>query len=278
MTTIIPMTINTAQIATTMLDDFLTRAIIAAVLVVLASAPLGCFVLWRRMAYFGDAISHAALLGVAIALATGISIIAGVLLVCLTVAVIVNQSTTRRFGSDSLLGVMAHGALALALVALSFMPDQRVDLNALLFGDILSVSRVDLAIMASVTIAILAWLTLRWKPLLLATLSPELATASGLNAKRETLLLTLALALLVATSIKIIGALLITALLILPAAAARPLARSPHAMALWAIALGLIAAGSGILGAFQWNTPTGPSIVVGALMLVIITHGASRLR
>jgi zinc transport system permease protein len=261
-----------------MLDDFLIRAIIAATLVVLASAPLGCFVLWRRMAYFGDAISHAALLGVALALMFSMSITIGVLLVCLTVAAIVNQSTSHRVGSDTLLGVTAHGALALALVALSLMPDQRVDLNALLFGDILSVSKLDLGVFALVTTAILGWLAFRWKPLLLATLSPELATASGIKARRETLFLTLALALLVATSIKIIGALLITALLILPAAAARPLASSPHSMALFALILGLISAGVGIAGSLQFNTPTGPSIVVGALLFVLITNGLNRLR
>jgi zinc transport system permease protein len=280
MTTIIPMNmgITTTQIATTMLDDFLTRAIIAAVLVVIISAPLGCFVLWRRMAYFGDAISHAALLGVALSLMFSISISVGVLLVCLAVAAIVNQSTSRRTGPDTILGVIAHGALAVALVALSLMPDQRVDLNALLFGDILSVSKLDLGVMAVITLGLLGWLSWRWKPLLLATLSPEHATASGLNAKRETLFLTLALALLVATSIKIIGALLITALLILPAAAARPLAKSPHTMVFTALAIGLIAATTGIIGSLQFNTPTGPSIVVGALVLVLITNGLQRLR
>ena len=164
-----------------MLDDFLLRAALAGVGVALAAAPLGCFVVWRRMAYFGDATSHAALLGVALALSLDLPVFAGVLVVALAMAVIVATLNGRNVSTDALLGVLAHGALAIGLVAVSLLPNQRVDLSAYLFGEILAVTKGDLAVIwggAAVSIALLVW---RWQALLSATLNPDLATASGLN-------------------------------------------------------------------------------------------------
>lgn len=244
-----------------MLDDFILRAALAGLGVALAAAPLGCFVIWRRMAYFGDATSHAALLGVALALATELPITAGVLLVALVMALVISTLSGRNVSADALLGVMAHSALALGLVAVSLLPGQRVDLSSYLFGEILAVTRFDLAVIwgGALTVALLlAW---RWSALLAATLNPDLAQASGGNPKREQLILTLALAIMVAVAIKVVGALLIAAMLIIPAATARPFARTPETMALWAMVLGALAALGGLMASLEFDTPTGPSIV-----------------
>ena len=194
-----------------MLDDFLIRAGLAGIGVALAAAPLGCFVVWRRMAYFGDATAHAALLGVALALSLELPVFGGVLLVSLAMALIVSGLNGRSVSTDALLGVMAHGALAIGLVAVSLLPNQRVDLSAYLFGEILAVTKTDLLIIwggAAASVALLIW---RWQALLAATLNPDLATASGVNPRREQLFLTLALALTVAVALKVVGALLIAA-------------------------------------------------------------------
>ncbi|MEL6585470.1 MAG: metal ABC transporter permease [Pseudomonadota bacterium] len=253
-----------------MLDDFMTRATLAGVGVALAAAPLGCFVVWRRMAYFGDATAHAAVLGIALSLAFEVSIFPGALAVALLMALTVTHLAGRGYAMDTLLGVLAHSALAFGLVAVSFLSGIRIDLMAYLFGDILAVSRLDLLVIwggAAVVVALIGW---RWSALLTATLNEELAYASGLNPRREQLILTLCLAITVAVAIKVVGVLLIAAMLIIPAAAARGLARTPEAMAVIAGGIGAVSAVAGLQGAYVFDTPAGPTIVCVAAALFAV--------
>lgn len=253
-----------------MLDEFGVRAALAGLGVALAAAPLGCFVIWRRMAYFGDATSHAALLGVALALATDLPITAGVLVVALVMALIISTLSERHISTDALLGVLAHAALAIGLVAVSLLPGHAVDLDAYLFGEILIVTVQDLQLIWGGAVAVLALMAWRWQALLTATLNPDLAVASGGNPKREQLILTLALAIVVAVALKVVGALLIAALLIIPAAAARPLTRSPEGMAVGAVLIGAVSALGGLQASFMFNTQTGPSIVTLAAIIFAV--------
>lgn len=255
-----------------MLDDFMTRATLAGVGVAFAAAPLGCFVVWRRMAYFGDATAHAAILGVALSLAFEMSIFPGALAVALVMAFAVTFLAGRGYAMDTLLGVLAHSALAFGLVAVSFLSGIRLDLMAYLFGDILAVSRTDLLVIWSGAAAVVALIGWRWSALLASTLSEELAYASGLNPKREQLILTLSLAITVAVAIKVVGVLLIAALLIIPAAAARGLARTPEAMAGIAAVIGGTSAVAGLQGAYLFDTPAGPSIVCVAAILFAVLN------
>ena len=244
-----------------MLDDFMTRAALAGLGVAIAAAPLGCFVVWRRMAYFGDATAHAAILGVAISLTFSMSIFVGALATSVAMALTVSALGGRGYAMDTLLGVLAHSALALGLVAASFLSGIRIDLMAYLFGDILAVSRSDLAIIWGGALLVLLLIGWRWSALLTATLNPDLAYAAGLDPKREQLVLVLALALVVAVAIKVVGVLLVAAMLIVPAAAARPFSRTPEAMAVMAAIIGGSAAIGGLHAAYAFNTPTGPTIV-----------------
>lgn len=262
-----------------MLDDFLVRAALAGIGLALAAGPLGAFVVWRRMAYFGDATAHAAILGVALALAFDLSVFAGVLVVALVAAAAVARLSGRGgLATDTALGVAAHSALALGLVAVSLTGDVRVDLMGYLFGDILAVGRADLAVIWGGAAAIVALLVWRWARLLTATLNAELAVASGIVPERERLLLMLALALAVAVALKVVGALLVSAMLIIPAAAARYLARSPEAMAALAAAIGVLAVLLGLRGSLAWDTPAGPSIVAAAAAVFALAVGLGRLR
>lgn len=255
-----------------MFDDFLIRATLAGIGVALAAAPLGCFVVWRRMAYFGDATAHAAILGVALSLALSTSVFTGALAVALAMALAVSSLSGRGYAMDTLLGVLAHSALAFGLVAVSFLKGVRVDLNAYLFGDILAVSKSDLAVIWIGAALVVGMVTWRWSALLTSTLNPDLAYASGIDAKREQLVLTLGLAIVVAVAIKVVGALLIVALLIIPAASARPLSRTPEAMAMAAALIGAASALLGLRASFLWDTPAGPTIVCVAAVIFLSSN------
>lgn len=255
-----------------MLDDFFARALIAGIGVAIVAAPLGCFVVWRRLAYFGDTLSHAALLGVAMAFLLDLNITFSVFLVCAGVAIaLVLLQRYATLSSDSLLGLLAHSSLALGLVVLAFMTWVRMDLLGFLFGDILAVSKSDIAIIYAGGAGVLLVLWLIWNRLFAATVNRELAEAEGMNPQRSNLIFMLLMATVIAISMKIVGVLLITALLIIPAAAARRFATGPEQMAVVAAVIGVASVIAGLFGSLSWDTPSGPSIVVAALVLFLIS-------
>ncbi|MBL3609926.1 metal ABC transporter permease [Rhodovulum sulfidophilum] len=260
-----------------LLDDFMMRAVLAGLGLAVAAAPLGCFVVWRRMAYFGDATAHAAILGVALSLTFSVSIFGGVMVVALAMALTVSSLGGRGFAMDTMLGVLAHSALAFGLVAASFLTGIRIDLMAYLFGDILAVMPGDLAVIWTGAVLVAGLIAWRWSALLTATLNPDLARAEGVNPEREQLVLTLALAITVAVAIKVVGALLITAMLIIPAAAARPFSRSPLQMALLAMVLAAWAVIGGVRASYSFDTPTGPTIVCVVAVLFTLSLSVSRM-
>ncbi len=254
-----------------MLDDFLVRAALAGLGVALVAAPLGCFVMWRRMAYFGDTMAHAALLGVALGFGAGIALPLGVLLVCLVVAaLLVLLERVKVIPSDALLGILSHASLSVGLVALGFMTWIRVDLMGYLFGDVLAVSRSDVGAVWAGGVVVLAVLVLIWRPLLAATVDPDLARAEGVAVDRARILFMGLIALTIAVAMKIVGILLITSLLIIPAAAARRFARTPEGMAVIAAGIGAAAVCGGLVLSVMADTPSGPSIVVAALGLFLL--------
>jgi zinc transport system permease protein len=250
------------------MDEFLFRALLAGLAVALVTGSLGTFVVWRRMAYFGDTLSHSALLGVSLGVLFDINLNLAITLVCLLLALgLVALQNQRKLASDTLLGILAHSALALGLVAISFAENVRIDLMGYLFGDILAVGSGDLlwiGIGAVIALALLLWL---WRPLLAMTVHEELAQVEGVNVARTRLLFMLLIALVIATAMKVIGVLLITSLLIIPAATARHYVRTPEQMAVLAAAIGMLAVSGGLFGSYRWDLPAGPAIVVTAAML-----------
>jgi len=255
-----------------MLDDFFIRALVAGTGVAIVAAPLGCVVVWRRLAYFGDTLSHAALLGVALALLLELNITLTVFAVGATVALsLIRLQRLATLSSDALLGLLSHSALAIGLVVLAFMSWVRFDLSGLLFGDILAVSMTDiLAIYAGGAVVLLILLGI-WRPLFAATVNRELADAEGMRADRNDLIFMLLMAVVIAIAMKIVGVLLITAMLLLPAATARRFASGPEMMVVLAAIAGTLAVIAGLFGSLQWDTPSGPSIVVAALLLFLLS-------
>ncbi|MDO5605679.1 MAG: metal ABC transporter permease [Paracoccus sp. (in: a-proteobacteria)] len=252
-----------------MFDDFLIRAAVAGLGLVLATGPLGCFVVWRRMAYFGDATAHAAILGVALSLAIGGPVYLGTLGVAVAMGWLVSHLAGRGEAVDTALGVLAHGALAFGLVAASLVPGLRGDLSAWLFGDILMVRASDLLWIwggAGLVTLLLVW---RWQAMVTATVNEEIALAAGVVPARERLILTLAMAITVAVAIRIVGALLVSALMVIPAASARNLARSPEQMALIATFFGAASVVAGLLASLYADTPAGPSIIASSALIYL---------
>lgn len=255
-----------------MLDDFFTRAILAGIGVALVAGPLGCFIVWRRLAYFGDTLSHAALLGVALAFLFEINITLAVfgISAVISIALLLLQRGAT-LSADALLGLLAHSALALGLVVLAFMTWVRIDLMGFLFGDILAVSKSDLAVIWFGGAVVLAVLAVVWRPLFAATVNRELAEAEGMHPDRANVIFMLLMAGVIAISMKIVGVLLITALLIIPAATARRFATGPEQMAILAAVIGAAGVIAGLFGSLEWDTPSGPSIVVAALVFFLMS-------
>lgn len=251
-----------------MLDDFFTRALLAAIMTSIITGPLGCFVVWRRMSYFGDTIAHAALLGVALSFALEMNLVLSVLMITILGALFLLYMQSRVYLSiDALLGILSHATLAIGLVLISFLSWMRVDLTSFLFGDILAVDVTDLLIIAIVGTLILIMIYFIWQPLLIATVNQELAAVEGYHPKLYHGFYTILLGAVIAVSIKVIGVLLITALLIIPAATARLMSKTPEKMAFLAILFGVSSSISGLYGSLYLDTPSGPSIVVIAFIL-----------
>ncbi len=261
-----------------MIEDFLWRALFAGIGVALVAGPLGCFIVWRRMAYFGATLSHAALLGIALGLLLGVNVNLGVVLVSVLVSLLlVALQQQRRLASDTLLGILAHGALALGLVVIAFMETVRVDLLAYLFGDILAVTDGDLLWIYGGGVPSLALLVAIWRSLLFVTVHEELAQVEGVPVAAVRLTFMILIGLVIATAMKIVGILLIVSLLIIPAATARQLARTPEQMALLAAGVGAISVVLGLSASMQWDAPAGPSIVVAAVALFALSLGMTTL-
>ncbi|MCV9880313.1 zinc ABC transporter permease subunit ZnuB [Brenneria izbisi] len=235
-----------------------------------AAGPLGSFVVWRRMSYFGDTLAHASLLGVAFGLLLDIHLFYAVIAVTLALALGLVWLERRPYlAIDTLLGIMAHSALSLGLVVVSLMDNVRVDLMAYLFGDLLSVTSDDLWIIGAGVTLVTAVMMWQWRALLSMTISPELAHVDGVKLQRGKLLLMLVTALTIGIAMKFVGALIITSLLIIPAASARRFARTPEQMAGFAVGFGMVAITGGLAFSALYNTPAGPSVVLCASMLFI---------
>ena len=255
-----------------MLEDFFFRALLGGIGVAIVAGPVGCFIIWRRLAYFGDTLSHSALLGVAMALLLELNITLSVFFISLIVSLLLLLLQKRAsLSSDALLGLLAHATLAVGLVVLAFMTWVRVDLMGFLFGDILAVTTNDLAVIWFGGLVVLIGLSFIWRRLFAATVNYELAKAEGAKPDLTNIVFMVLVAAVIAVSMKLVGVLLITALLIIPAATARRFSTSPEHMAIIAAAIGALSVVVGLNGSLKWDTPAGPSIVVAALAGFIIS-------
>ena len=254
------------------LDDFFVRALFAGIGIAIVAGPLGCFVVWRRLAYFGDTLAHSGLLGVTLGFVFSIDLSLSVFVISGIIAFLLLflQKKTKLAG-DSLLGLLAHSSLAIGLVFIALLTSIRFDLMGLLFGDILSVSVNDILIIWLGGGLLLLILFLIWKSLFAATISYDLANAEGMKPEIANYIFTIILAGIIAISIKMIGVLLITGLLLIPPAMSRNFSKSPKEMVIYSILGGIVSVIIGLFCSLELNTPSGPSIIVASMFLFIIS-------
>jgi zinc transport system permease protein len=253
--------------------ELLFTATLAALLLILVTGPLGSFVIWKRIAYFGDTLAHSALLGVAIGIWFSIDIKIAVVGYCLLAAALLTKfNHSKRIALDTLLGILSHGSLAIGLVLLSLADNIFIDLNSLLFGDLLAVNDGDLLLIAGVCALVAVVISGLWRQLLSVTVHPELASVEGINVERIELILLLCLALVVAIGMQVVGVLLVTALLIIPAATARKLSSSPEQMAFYSILFGVIAVTAGMSLSVMADSSAGPSIVAASTVIFLLVQ------
>ncbi|CAK1725589.1 zinc ABC transporter permease subunit ZnuB [Vibrio crassostreae] len=253
--------------------EFLLPSILAGLGIALIAGPLGSFVVWRKMAYFGDTLAHASLMGLALGFLFNINLYFALLICCLMLAVLlVTLQKQKLVATDTLLGILAHSALSLGLVAVSFLDNVRVDLMSYLFGDLLAVSPTDLVFIYAGAAVIGLVLAIFWRPLLSTTVNQDLAAVDGINIDLMRLILMLLVGIVIAVGMKFVGALIMTSLLIIPAATARKFANTPEQMAFIASIIGSIAVFGGLSLSWFYDTPAGPSVVISAAAMFMLSQ------
>ncbi len=261
------------------MDEFMIRALLGGVGFAAIAGPLGAFMVWRRLAYFGDTLAHASLLGVGLGFWWSIQPLLMVMIICVLVSVLLTLLQRQKsLASDTLLGILSYTALALGVITVALQSDMRVDLLGYLFGDILSIQWQEIAIIYGLSVIIIGMVAYFWRPLLLTTINEDLASVAGISPNRCRLLLMLLLAIIIGLAMNITGVLLITALLIIPAATARIFANTPSQMAILASLIGMCAVIFGLGGAYYFDLPAGPAIVAmaGAMFAVVKMVGMGK--
>jgi zinc transport system permease protein len=259
-------------IMTDLLDDFLLRSIIAGAMMVSIAAPIGCLMVWQRLAFLSDTLGHAAVLGVGFGLLLQLPPMVGVLGVVLLIVISLSQVVNFNNAlSETTLAIISNTGLAAGLIILGLLPDNTVSVEAILFGDLLSVTLTDLGMILITTLVLVFLLKQHWRSFVAVSVSREIAQAEGIQVRKVQLLMYLMIALLVAVMMKVMGVLLIAAMLVIPTSAARMLSSSPERMVVFSALYGLVALAGGIFSSFQLDWQTGPSIVLSATSLLLVT-------
>lgn len=257
---------------TELLDDFLVRSIIAGLLMVSIAAPMGCLMVWQRLAFLSDTLGHAAVMGVGLGLLLQLPAMFGVLAVVILIVVSLSQVTSFNTAlSETTLAIISHTGLAAGLILLGVLPANTVSLEAILFGDLLAVTLSDLGMILVTTIVLAGLLIKHWRSFVAVSVSREIAQAEGIEVRKVQLIMYMMIALLVAVMMKVMGVLLIAAMLVIPTSSARVLSSSPERMVMLSALFGCAALGGGILSSFQFDWQTGPAIVLSATTLLLIT-------
>jgi ABC-type Mn2+/Zn2+ transport system permease subunit len=257
---------------------FFGRAMVAGLLVGAMCGALSSFVVLRRMSYIGHGLAHAVLGGVGVGVAFGVDLYVGAAAATVLAAVLIDR-VARRPGlhADAAIGIVTTAVFALGVATLSVVPT-RVNLESLLFGNILGVDRVDLWVAAGVGAAFVAVLVALYKPLVLTTFDPEVAAVHGVRTGGIELVFSLVTAAVVVASVRVLGVLLIAAAVVVPGATARLVTRSFGAMVAVAVGIGVASSVVGLYASFHVNVPSGPTIVLAGSTVFLVAFVATALR
>jgi zinc transport system permease protein len=248
-----------------LLDDFVLRASLAGLIMVVIAAPMGCLMVWQRLAFLSDTLGHAAVLGVGVGLLLQVQPIFGVLAVALVI--VFSLSRVGNFDSalsETTLAIISHTGLAGGIILVGILPGPGVNLEAILFGDLLATSKSDLLSLLLTTSLLVVLLLRNWRAFVAVSVSREIAQAEGVEVRRVQLLM------------KVMGVLLIAAMLVIPTSSARLFSRSPEQMVLISGFYGLAALAGGMASSFHFDWQTGPAIVLSATLLLLLTLVVAR--
>ena len=259
-------------------DDFLVRSVLAGLIMVAIAAPMGCLMVWQRLAFLSDTLGHAAVMGVGLGLLLEVNPIFGVLAVALLIVFSLNRVNSFDTAlSETTLAIISHTGLAGGIILVGLLPSQSINLEGILFGDLLATTTEDLLRLLLTTAVLLVVLVHHWRSFVAVSVSREIAQAEGVEVRKIQFLMYIMIALLVAVMMKVMGVLLIAAMLVIPTTSARLFSRSPEQMVLISGLYGLGALVGGITASFEFDWQTGPAIVVSATVLLLITLGITRL-
>ena len=260
--------------------QFMQRAIIAGLLMGLTLSLLGVFVVLRRSAFFGDAVAHFAFAGVALGFLFAINPIVAAIFVSAFLALgmgyLKNHAPLQSL--DTIIGIFFSGAAALGIFVIGLLKGYRADLFQFLFGDIIAISSQDVLTALIISILIIVVFVFAWKPLFKMTFNREVAQISGVKVHMYEYLFLALLAIVTAMSIKVVGIILVPALLVIPAAAAKNISRSLHQMIAYSLIVGVLSVTGGLIGSFYFNTASGATIVLASIVCFVFTFLINRLR
>ena len=252
------------------LDHFMVRAVCSSLLLCALCGPMGCLVLWQRLGFLGDTLAHATLFGVCIAALSHLSPLLCVLVVTIVLALLLARFRDRaHMAMSTLLAIVAQSALALGVIGLSITPE-RSNMTTFLFGDLLALSNKDILTLLVLVPVGLIVIKLLWIRLLKITLSEDIAASDGLNINFIRTAFMVTLALTVAIASQLVGILMVTSLMVLPAAAARVITKTPESMAVAATLIAMVGAIFGLYCSWMVNIPTTPMITLCFLGILLI--------
>ena len=254
------------------MKNILLNAVITVFGISIGVGPIGSFVLWKKLSYFGDTIAHSALLGVTLAMIMHVHHIIGILLIATLPSLMLLQ-LRNYYTKDMLFNITSNSSLALASIILSIIPLSNTNvITSMLFGDVLAIDYSDIIVLYIATISIATIIACQWKKWLLITISTDLAIVAKLNTKILEIEFMILLSILIAVSINIIGILLITSLLIIPAATARVIIKTPIQMIVLSSILCFTSSICGLFASYTFDIPAGPSIIMMSTAILIATN------
>lgn len=251
--------------------QFMQRAFVTGAILSLLLAALGIFVTVRKMAFFGDGIAHSSLAGIALAVMLGVSPLPVALVWASAVAVLIWWlEKNTRLPSDTLIGILFTASMALGVILMSFTEGYQPELVSFLFGSILAIRPLDMYLILSFGLAILTWLILSFRQLTFMSLSEDQAAISGIPVRLQTVILYVSLAISTVLGVKILGIILVSALLIIPPATSRLLTNNLKSHVLMSLIMGELMVLSGLAVSYLYDLPSGATVIlVGAGMFTL---------
>ncbi|OWZ24980.1 metal ABC transporter permease [Wolbachia endosymbiont of Wuchereria bancrofti] len=253
-------------------QDFFINSLIAIVIISLVTGALGSFMIWQRLSYLGDSLSHSSLLGIALALIFKISPSISIMLIAIVFAILLSLNFNRLYSVDTILNIVTNVVLSSSLILMSFLPSSNSSIISSLFGNILTLEQSDIVLISLTSIVVVLILIFRWRYWLIISINQDLAIVEKVNVNLVRLEFLITLAIFIAASAQLIGILLIAAFLLIPAASSRLISKTPMQMIIVATVFSLISGISGLILSASFDLLTGPAIILTATTYLIIAY------